>query len=412
MPDVLDEGAEQPVEVSVAGLSQGEGGARVVSSLSSLAAVALVGGAAWVNGSVLLWAATALLAATAAGQVTSLLAGRRERRALRRSAPRHPGALGRGELLWGWLTALAVGLAGAVALGTAVVYGAADTAALADGEALVVVTVAVPVALAAKAATAAGSVWAVRQGVVGVAAPRVVAQLLRSSRADRALVAALDGAGAVALVLVATGMGLAMVTGSPGVEVAATVAVAVWALLAAAALLAQMRAMLVPEAGGRMREGVAAAVAVEPAVLRLVHMEAHALGAERELVALRVALIPGLTVAEVAEVVERLGRSVVQALPAAGVVFVEPTLALRGLEEDGSSARWGLGASVGTFASGGTYVLPASQLGPAQGTGSDADREADAEPEGAGAEGAGVGGEGPGGVGSREVVAGGSDDGS
>ena len=73
-----------------------------------------------------------------------------------------------------------------------------------------------------------------------------------------------------------------------------------------------------------MQETIRAGVEVEPAVQRLIHLRTQHLGPDELLIGAKVAFVDGLSVAELADAVNRVEASVRRAVPEARVMYIEP----------------------------------------------------------------------------------------
>lgn len=103
--------------------------------------------------------------------------------------------------------------------------------------------------------------------------------------------------------------------------------VAIGALLGAVAvvLATEMKSLLIGEsASPNQREAIAAALDIEPAVVRVIHVRTEHLGPEELLVGAKVEFLHDLTLPEVAEAVNRVEANVRANVPEARVMYIEP----------------------------------------------------------------------------------------
>lgn len=129
-----------------------------------------------------------------------------------------------------------------------------------------------------------------------------------------------------------TGLGIAFVavvvadlTHQPRWDGAGTVAIGVLLGVVALVLASEMKSLLIGEsASSHQQEAIRAALLVEPAVVRLIHLRTEHLGPEELLVAAKVEFLHELTLPEVAEAVNRVEANVRANVPEARVMYIEP----------------------------------------------------------------------------------------
>lgn len=152
-----------------------------------------------------------------------------------------------------------------------------------------------------------------------------LARLRHARRPDVALVTLQDalslGCGGVVTAAVAA----TALTGNPMFDTVGMLAAGVIMATSAALHLLLMRRTVVGRGASRAeQQGIAAAIEVEPSVVRLAHLDTYHASPDELLVAARVDLITGLDLAEVRETVQRLKASVRRAVPTICALYLEP----------------------------------------------------------------------------------------
>jgi cation diffusion facilitator family transporter len=150
---------------------------------------------------------------------------------------------------------------------------------------------------------------------------------IRQSRTPELPVVLLEDAGALfGLVFALFGVGLAVITGDPQWDAVGTLMIGALLGIIAIILIVEMKSLLIGE-GATPRELAAISTAlVGGRVQRLIHIRTQYLGPDELLVAAKIALSPGLALADVAAEIDAAERRVREAVPAARLIYLEPDL--------------------------------------------------------------------------------------
>jgi cation diffusion facilitator family transporter len=150
---------------------------------------------------------------------------------------------------------------------------------------------------------------------------------IRQSRTPELPVVLLEDAGALfGLVFALFGVGLSVITGDPAWDAVGTLMIGVLLGVIAIILIIEMKSLLIGEgATPRENDAIAAAV-VAGKVQRLIHIRTQYLGPDELLVAAKIALAPGLPLAEVAAEIDTAEERIRAAVPAARLIYLEPDL--------------------------------------------------------------------------------------
>jgi cation diffusion facilitator family transporter len=151
---------------------------------------------------------------------------------------------------------------------------------------------------------------------------------VRRSKSPELPVVLLEDLGALlGLVFALTGVSLAVATGEPRYDGAATLAIGVLLVLIAVILVIEMKSLLIGESATvPQQEAIRAAIEGSPGVRRLIHMRTLHLGPEELLVAAKVELEPRLSAQEIARAVNSSEERVREAVPIARVIYMEPDI--------------------------------------------------------------------------------------
>lgn len=149
---------------------------------------------------------------------------------------------------------------------------------------------------------------------------------IRNAKAPELPVVILEDAGAlIGLVLALASVATADITGVEEWDGIGTVAIGVLLGIIATVLVVEMKSLLIGESATRRdAEAIRAAIEIDPAVLRLIHMRTQHQGPEELVVGAKVELDHTLTFPEVAEVVNRIERNVRANVPLARIMYLEP----------------------------------------------------------------------------------------
>jgi len=149
---------------------------------------------------------------------------------------------------------------------------------------------------------------------------------IRRSKQPELPVVLLEDTGAlIGLVIALGGVVLAHVTGEPRWDAAGSIAIGVLLVVIAIVLAVETKGLLIGEAASASDvAAIAASLRAADAVRRIIHLRTEHLGPDQLLVAAKLEFDPGLTVAELAAVIDGAERDVRAAVPAAHFVFLEP----------------------------------------------------------------------------------------
>jgi divalent metal cation (Fe/Co/Zn/Cd) transporter len=156
---------------------------------------------------------------------------------------------------------------------------------------------------------------------------------IRRSKNPELPVVLLEDLGAlVGLVLALAGVTIAHLTEDPMWDGIGTLSIGVLLLVISAILAFEMKGLLIGEtADETVEEQITAAITSDPDVEALIHLRTQHLGPDELLVGAKVCFAPTLTVAGLADAINRLESTVRAAVPTARVLYVEPDL-LRAVE--------------------------------------------------------------------------------
>ncbi|WP_309112371.1 cation diffusion facilitator family transporter [Saccharothrix sp.] len=152
-------------------------------------------------------------------------------------------------------------------------------------------------------------------------------QFIRQSKVPELPVVLLEDLGAlVGLVLALFGVGLSMITGDPVWDAVGTICIGVLLGVIAIILIVEMKSLLIGEGAAPAELDVIVDELAAGKVQRVIHIRTQYIGPDELLVAAKIALNPGLTVAEVAEAIDSAEQRVRNKVPAARLIYLEPDL--------------------------------------------------------------------------------------
>lgn len=151
-------------------------------------------------------------------------------------------------------------------------------------------------------------------------------QFIRRSKNPELPVVLLEDLGALLGLVLATGaVILTLVTHDPLWDGLGTVSIGVLLTILAIVLAVEMKSLLIGEsAEGSVQDAIRRAIEAEPAVERVIHLRTQHLGPDELLVGAKVGFLGELSVPELAEAVDRVEAAVRAAVPAAGIMYIEP----------------------------------------------------------------------------------------
>lgn len=151
-------------------------------------------------------------------------------------------------------------------------------------------------------------------------------RFIRHSKNPELPVVVLEDLGAlVGLVLALAAVTTTLITDDPLWDGIGTTAIGALLSVIAVVLAIEMKGLLIGESADKtVRDTIRTAIEIEPSVERLIHLRTQHLGPEELLIGAKVSFIRDLSVAELAEAVDRVERSVRSSVPTAGIMYIEP----------------------------------------------------------------------------------------
>lgn len=153
-------------------------------------------------------------------------------------------------------------------------------------------------------------------------------RFIRTTRNPELPVVLLEDTGAlIGLVFAFLGVGLTMLTGSARWDGIGTLAIGILLLFIAVVLIVEMKSLLIgegatPDEDRRIREYLVDGTRID----RVIYMKTQYLAPDELLVATKVAIVPGLDIADVAAAIDDAEARVRAAVPAARDIYIEPDL--------------------------------------------------------------------------------------
>lgn len=151
-------------------------------------------------------------------------------------------------------------------------------------------------------------------------------QFIRRAKQPELPVVLLEDFGAlIGLVLAFAGVSIAVVTEDGRWDAYGTISIGVLLGLIAVILVVEMKSLLIGEsASQREVEAIRAAIEIEPDVIQVIHLRTQHLGPEELLVGAKIEFLHELSVAEVANTIDRIERTIRAGVPAARIIYIEP----------------------------------------------------------------------------------------
>ncbi|WP_109528409.1 MULTISPECIES: cation diffusion facilitator family transporter [Nocardia] len=151
---------------------------------------------------------------------------------------------------------------------------------------------------------------------------------IRNSRNPELPVVLLEDSGAlIGLLLAFAGVGLTMVTGNPIWDGIGTLGIGILLGVIATVLIVEMKSLLIGEGATPRQDAAIRANLVDGArIERVIHLETQYLGPEELLVAAKIAVAPGLDIADIAAAIDDAEARVRAAVPIAERIYLEPDL--------------------------------------------------------------------------------------
>jgi cation diffusion facilitator family transporter len=281
-----------------------------------IACAKLVGFA--ITGSASMLAESIHSVADSGNQGLLLLGGKRARR---RADVEHPFGYGRERYFWAFIVSLVLfSLGGAFAIYEGISKLRHPHEVTSPGVAVAILAVAVVLeALSFRTAVreankirGAGGWW----------------QFIRRSKSPELPVVVLEDLGAlVGLVLALAAVVTTLVTDDPVWDGIGTVSIGVLLTAIAVILAVEMKSLLIGESATEAAEdAIRAAIESESDVDQVIHLRTEHLGPDELLVGAKVSFRANLTVPQLADAVDRVEALVRGAVPAVGIIYIEPDL--------------------------------------------------------------------------------------
>ncbi|MCP2167952.1 cation diffusion facilitator family transporter [Goodfellowiella coeruleoviolacea] len=152
-------------------------------------------------------------------------------------------------------------------------------------------------------------------------------QFIRQAKAPELPVVLLEDAGALfGLVFALIGVGLSVLTGDPVWDGVGTLGIGVLLGVIAIILIVEMKSLLIGEGAAPDVLDTIVAQLAAGRVERVIHIRTQYLGPDELLIAAKIALTPGLTLAEVAQAIDDAELRVRSKVPSAKLIYLEPDL--------------------------------------------------------------------------------------
>ncbi len=299
-------------------MSTGGGTRAIIAALAANAGIALAKFIGYVvTGSSSMLAEAVHSVADTANQGLLLLGGKRARRA---ATPEHPFGYGRDRFFYAFVVALLLFSLGSV---FALYEGIEKLAHPGELTSPIVEIVILFVAIGLEGFSFRTAIHESR----GLKGPLSWWQFIRQSTNPELPVVLLEDFGAlIGLALALLGVGLTLLTGNAVFDALGTIGIGILLGVIAIVLIVEMKSLLIGE-GARPPVLAAIVGGIEGgAVQSVIHVRTQYLGPEELLVAAKIALLPGLSTAEVAGAIDEAEARVRAAVPAARMIYLEPDL--------------------------------------------------------------------------------------
>lgn len=269
-----------------------------------------------VTGSASMLAESIHSVADSGNQGLLLLGGKR---ASRDEDESHPFGYGRERYFWSFVVALVLfSLGGAFALaeGISKVRHPHEVSSAGIGIGILLVAVVL-------------EGWSFRTAVLAANPARGDAtwwEYIRHSKSPELPVVLLEDLGAlVGLMIAVTAVLASLVTGDAIWDGIGTTGIGVLLTAIAVVLAVEMKSLLIGEsASPAVRAAIRRTIEQDPDVERLIHHRTEHLGPDQLLVGAKVSFTPGLTMAEIADAVNRIEDRIRTSAPAVGIIYLEP----------------------------------------------------------------------------------------
>ncbi|AGM09402.1 cation diffusion facilitator family transporter [Amycolatopsis keratiniphila] len=150
---------------------------------------------------------------------------------------------------------------------------------------------------------------------------------IRQAKTPELPVVLLEDAGALlGLIFALAGVGLSVITGDPVWDGVGTVTIGVLLGIIAIILIIEMKSLLIGEGASETDLDVIVDELAAGKVERVIHIRTLYIGPDEMLVAAKLALVPGLETAEIAQAIDDAEARVRAKVPTAKLIYLEPDL--------------------------------------------------------------------------------------
>jgi cation diffusion facilitator family transporter len=305
-------------------VSAGGGTRAVLAALGANLGIALIKFIAFaVTGSASMLAEGVHSVVDSGNQGLLLLGGYRSRR---RATPEHPFGYGRDRYVYGFLVALMLFSAG----GLFALYEGVEKVRHPhhlDSPAVALTVLAVAIVLESFSLRTAVAESRHTKGELGW-----LAFIRRAKVPELPVVLLEDVAALVGLLLALGGVGISAATGDAVWDGVGTVGIGVLLLIVAVVLIVETKSLLLGESATPEAVAAIAASLVGPGVDRVIHLRTMHLGPDELLVGAKLAMPPGVTLADVAAAIDAAEARVRAAVSVATLIYLEPDIDRGALE--------------------------------------------------------------------------------
>lgn len=152
-------------------------------------------------------------------------------------------------------------------------------------------------------------------------------QFIRQSKTPELPVVLLEDAGALfGLVFALIGVGMSVVTGDPVWDAIGTIMIGVLLAVIAVILIIEMKSLLIGEGSSDAELKTIVEELEAGPVHRVIHIKTQYIGPDELLIAAKLAMNPGMTLAELAGAIDAVEGRVRARVPAARLIYLEPDL--------------------------------------------------------------------------------------
>jgi cation diffusion facilitator family transporter len=299
-------------------LSAGGGARAIIAALAANAGIALAKFVGFlVTGSSSMLAEAAHSVADTSNQALLLLG---QKTAQRRATPQHPFGFGRDRYFYSFIVALLLFSVGAVFATYEGIHKIQHPSELSAPLVAIIILVLAVGLETFSFITAITESKKIKGDVTWWG-------FIRQSRSPELPVVLLEDAGALlGLVFALFGVGLATITGDPVWDGVGTLMIGLLLAVIAVILIVEMKSLLIGEGATPDELDTIVEELTAGKVQRVIHIRTQYLGPDELLVAAKIALSPGLTLAEVAQAIDDAELRVRAKVPNVRLIYLEPDL--------------------------------------------------------------------------------------